>query len=472
MRRHAPSRWLCLLCTLIAGSVLAAEPNEIWATDLDDLKERRVVRILVPYSKTLYFVDGGESHGISYELGAALEKQLNRDNQDRARPIRVMFLPVRRDRLLPSLIEGRGDIAAANLTITPERLKLVDFSAPFAEGVSEVFVTSSRSGVPSSLHDLSGRSVFVRRSSSYFASLENLNRTLLEKGKPPVKIVLADENLEDEDILEMLNADLIDATVVDSYLATFWAQLLPNIRAHPQAALRGGAQIAWAVRKDSPHLKTALETFVKHHRVGTTTGNILLRRYLQNTRWATSATAEHEMLRFSELSKYFQKYATQYRFEWLMLVAQGYQESGLDQDARSPVGAVGVMQVMPATANDRAVNIPDIHLVDQNIHAGVKYLRYLVDQFFNEPGIDLLNRHLFAFAAYNAGPTRITKLRRDAAAAGLDPNTWFYNVELMAARDIGRETVQYVSNVFKYYIAYKLVVERARDRAVIKRKAM
>ncbi|HEY6123926.1 MAG TPA: transporter substrate-binding domain-containing protein [Steroidobacteraceae bacterium] len=471
MGRHAVSRWAWLAWTLLAGTCVAAEPNEIWATDLDDLRERRVVRILVAYGKTFYFVDSGQPHGISYELGAALEKDLNRNNPDRARPVRVMFIPVRRDRMLPSLIEGRGDIAAVNLTITPERLELVDFSAPFAEGVSEIFVTSNKGGAPLSVYDLSGRSVFVRRSSSYFASLEELNRVLRAKGKPPAKIVLADENLEDEDILEMLNADLIDATVVDSYVASFWSQLLPNIRAHPQAAVRGAAQIAWAIRKDSPLLKAELATFVRNNRVGTTTGNILLRRYLRDTRWAKNATAESDMRRFSELSKYFQKYATQYRFEWLMLVAQGYQESGLDQNARSPVGAIGVMQVMPTTAGDRAVNIPDIHLVDQNIHAGVKYLRYLVDQFFNEPGIDLLNRHLFAFAAYNAGPTRIAKLRREAAAAGLDPNTWFYNVELIAAREIGRETVQYVSNVFKYYIAYKLVVERARERAAIKRQA-
>jgi len=461
MRRIAAS-WLCTLAMLLAGSAIGAESSDLWTADLDGLKERRVIRLLVAYDKTFYFFDNGEPHGISHELGLAFERELK---------IPVVFIPVRRDRLLPSLIEGRGDIAAVNMTITPERLKQVDFTAPFAEGVSEVFVTSSKSGAPASLYDLSGRSVFVRRSSSYFASLENLNRTLRTRGKTPVKIVLADENLEDEDILEMVNADLVSATVVDGYLAKFWGELLPDIRVHPPAALRGEAKIAWAIRKDSPQLKAALDNFVEHNRVGTTTGNLLLRRYLEHTRWAKSATAESEMRRFSELSKYFQKYATQYRFEWLMLVAQGYQESGLDQSVRSPVGAVGVMQVTPATANDRAVNIPDIHLVDQNIHAGVKYLRYLVDQYFNEPGIDLLNRHLFAFAAYHAGPTRISKLRRDAAAAGLDPNTWFYNVELLAAKDIGRETVQYVSNIYKYYIAYRLVTERGRERDAIKRKA-
>ena len=178
------------------------------------------------------------------------------------------------------------------------------------------------------------------------------------------------------------------------------------------------------------------------------------------------------MKRFDELSKYFKKYATQYKFEWLLLVAQGYQESGLDQTTRSPVGAIGVMQVMPTTAKDRNVNIPDIHLVEPNIHAGAKYMRFLVDQYFDEPGIDKVNRHLFAFAAYNGGPNRIARLRREAAAQGLDPDKWFNNVELLAAQQIGRETVQYVSNIYKYYVAYKLVLDRAEERNAAKASAI
>jgi membrane-bound lytic murein transglycosylase MltF len=126
------------------------------------------------------------------------------------------------------------------------------------------------------------------------------------------------------------------------------------------------------------------------------------------------------------------------------------------------------MQVMPTTAKDRNVNIADIHLVEPNIHAGAKYMRFLVDQYFDEPGIDNVNRHLFAFAAYNGGPNRIARLRREAAAKGLDPNKWFNNVELLAAEQIGRETVQYVSNIYKYYVAYKLVLDRAQERKAAK----
>jgi membrane-bound lytic murein transglycosylase MltF len=458
-----------------AAAPVAAEPAPApvgtWTGDLDGMIQRRVVRMLVIYSKTSYFLDNAQQRGATYDMGMELEKWLNRSNKDRARPIRVVFIPTSRARLLSDLAEGRGDIAAAGLAITPERQALVSFATPFSDDVSEIVVTSAEGQVPATIDELSGQSVYVRRSSSYYASLESLNSKLAAQGKPPVKIVLADENLEDEDILEMMHAGLIDATVVDSYLATFWQQIFTNLRPHPDLVLRSRSEIAWAMRKDSPKLKATLDAFVAKNRVGTAMGNMILRRYLQSTRWARNATSASEMKRFDELSKYFKKYATQYKFEWLLLVAQGYQESGLDQTTRSPVGAIGVMQVMPTTAKDRNVNIPNIHLVEPNIHAGAKYLRFLVDQYFDDPGIDNVNRHLFAFAAYNGGPNRIARLRREAAGQGLDPNKWFNNVELLAAQQIGRETVQYVSNIYKYYIAYRLVLDRAQERNAAKESA-
>jgi membrane-bound lytic murein transglycosylase MltF len=443
----------------------------VWTGDLDELKRRRLVRILVVYSKTFYFLDKGAQHGATYELGVQFEKLLNANNKDRARPIRVAFIPVSRDRLLPSLAEGRGDLAAANLTITPERLKMVDFSAPLGSDVKEILVVARGTIAPATAEGLSGRTLYVRRSSSYFASLAALTARLEGQHKPPIKIEAADENLEDEDILEMVNAGLISATIVDDHIAEFWQQIFDKIEPHPDVVLRGGAEIAWAMRKNSPQLKAAVDGFVAKNRVGTATGNVILKRYLVNTKWARNATATEDMKRFETLSKYFQKYAGEYQFEWLLLMAQAYQESGLDQSIKSPAGAVGVMQMMPATAQDKNVNIRDIQLAEQNIHAGAKYLRFLVDQYFDEPGIDAVNRHLFAFAAYNAGPNRISRLRRDAKSQGLDPDKWFNNVEVVAAKEIGRETVQYVSNIYKYYIAYKLIVERSAEREAARRKA-
>src|SRR4051812_13571641 len=442
-----------------------------WTGDLPGLLDKRVVRMLVVYSKTFYFLDKGQQRGITYDFGMELEKSLNATNKDKTRPVRVVFIPVARDQLLPALAAGAGDIATGGLTVTPERMKVVDFTAPAAENISQILVTAPDVTAPASVDELSGRSVFVRRSSAYHESLVELNSRLTAAGKKPVEIVTAEENLEDEDILEMVNAGLVDATVIDSYAVNFWQQVFPNIRPQPAVALRTNGRIAWAIRKNSPELRKMLDVFVAKNRGGTMTGNVILKRYLQNTRWARAATGKDDLRRFTELVGYFKKYATEYDFDWLMLAAQAYQESRLDQKTRSPVGAIGVMQVMPTTARDKNVGIKDIHLIEPNIHAGGKYLRFLVNQYFDEPGIDFANRHLFAFASYNAGPNRIARLRKQAAAKGLDPDKWFNNVELLVAEDVGRETVQYVSNIYKYYIAYKLTLERARQRESAKAPA-
>ena len=427
--------------------------------------------MLVVYSKTFYFIDKAQQRGITYDMGMELEKFLNAGNKDKTRPIRVVFIPVSRDQLVSGVAAGAGDIATGGLTITPGREKQLDFTVPAADNINEILVTAPDIAPPASVDELSGRSVFVRKSSAYYESLTDLNSHLAAAGKKPVEIVLAEENLEDEDILEMVNAGLVDATVVDSYVADFWKEIFTSIRPQAAIALRSNAQVAWGIRKSSPELKQVLDAFVEKHKIGTMTGNMLFKRYLQNTRWARGATKAEDMRRFKELTGYFQKYATRYDFDWLLLMAQGYQESQLDQKTRSPVGAIGVMQVMPATARDKNVGIPDIQLVEPNIHAGVKYMRFLVNEYFDEPGIDRVNRHLFAFASYNAGPNRIARLRKQAAAQGLDPNKWFNNVEVVVAEDVGRETVQYVSNIFKYYVAYKLTLDRAKQREAAKTKA-
>ena len=449
----------------------AAAAVGVWTDDYDGMRDRRLVRMLVVYSKTFYFIDKGVQRGSTYEGGMQLEKALNAANKDRTRPIRVVFIPTSRDELLPALAAGRGDIAAGNLTITPERRELVDFSAPIVDEVSEILVTAAGATAPATAEGLSGAEVHVRQSSSYYSSLLALNERLKAARKPPVRIVPADENLEDEDILEMVNAGLVPATVVDKHIAVFWKQIFEGIELHPEVTLREGGEIAWAIRKESPELKKVVDAFVAKNKKGTATGNDILNRYLKSTKWVKNATAERDMKRFRDMTDLFKKYSDQYGFEWLLVMAQAYQESGLDQSTRSRVGAIGVMQVMPTTAKDRNVNIPNIHETEANIHAGVKYLRFLVDEYFDEPGIDARNRHLLAFASYNAGPNRIQRLRKQAAAEGLDPNKWFNNVELVAARDIGRETVQYVSNIYKYYLAYKLVIEQNRQREDAKKTA-
>ncbi len=442
-----------------------------WKGDLDGMAKRRLVRVLVPNSPLFYFVDRGREAGLFLEMTRDLENQINQGYGKTLVRIHLLPIPTARDRLIPALLAGRGDIAAANLTVTPERAKRVDFTAPFGEGVKELVITGPGAPPVASLEDLSGKEVFVRASSSYADHLEELNARFAKEARAPVTIVPADENLETEDILEMVGAGIFPITIADRYLANFWSQVFPGLKVQPEIALNEGGAIAWAIRKDSPKLRAQLDSFVKTHKVGTREGNVLINKYLKSTRWVKNARSKEDIERFQEMSRYFQKYAKQYVFDWLLMTAQGYQESQLDQSRKSHAGAVGVMQVLPATARDRMVNIPDISTAENNIHAGIKYMRFIVDRYFAGQPIDKLNRTLFAFASYNAGPAKVSRLRAKAKEQGLDPNLWFDNVEVIAARDIGRETVQYVSNIFKYYVAYKFEAERGKAEAAAKTAA-
>jgi membrane-bound lytic murein transglycosylase MltF len=474
-------RILAVAFSFFAATTLLATPSQAqlrkwlgmdpgidrtWTGDFDGMVKRRQIRILVVHSKTFYFIDSGAQRGFSYDAGRAFEDAVNKKLGLRLLRVEAVFIPVSAGELLPALLNGRGDIAIANLTVTPERQQFVDFSVPLWTGVDEIVVTGPASPPIASVDDLSGQEVFVRLSSSYFQSLWHVNERFGKSGLPPLRVKAAPEQLEDEDILEMLNAGLIPLAVVDSHKAEFWAQLLPNIRLHPEASVRTGGEIAWAFRKNSPQLAAVVNEFAAKHGKGSAFGNAKFKEYLRNTQYVKGASSTEEFRKLLRTIQIFQKYAKQYDFDWLMLAAQGYQESRLDQGVKSRVGAVGVMQVMPATGKE--LEVGDIREIEPNIHAGAKYLRAMMERYFSGAQLDGLNRQLFAFASYNAGPARIAKLRKEAEAQGLDPNVWFNNVEIVASKRIGQETVRYVGNIFKYYVAYKLVVDAQaeRDRAL------
>jgi membrane-bound lytic murein transglycosylase MltF len=445
-----------------------AERWKPWTGDLDGIAERRVLRMLVTTNATSYFVDLGKQGGITYEAGRLLEKELNRRFKKGNLQLDVIFIPVTRDRLIPALVEGRGDIAAASLTITEGRLEKVDFSDPLTRELNEIVVTGPGAPPVTRVEDLSGQKVFVRASSNYSESLQDLNRSFANEGLDPVEIVPVDERLETEDILEMVNAGVYSITVADDFLVNLWSQVLGDIQPHPDVAVRTGTHLGWAIRKDSPKLKQLLDDFARKNRQGTLTGNILINRYFKSADWIKNPGNERDAERFRTMVGLFQKYGHQYDLNYLLVTAQAYQESGLDQSARSGAGAIGVMQLLPSTARDKNVGIPDIEILENNIHAGVKYLRFIMDRYYKDAPMDNVDRHLFAFASYNAGPARIAGLRKKAKQMGLDPNKWRGHVEVVAAREIGRETVTYVANILKYYLAYRMVEQRRLERSGLK----
>jgi membrane-bound lytic murein transglycosylase MltF len=447
--------------------------REVWTGDLDVMEERRVIRILTVYSPGRYYMDRSEEKGLVKEVAVLLEKFINKRLQRKHVIVHVVVIPVARSQLIPALLEGRGDLILAGLSITPERQEVVDFSIPATKPLSEILLTGPSAPSLSSIDDLSGQTVYVRHSSSYRESLERLNRRFVEEGRAPVIIEPASELLEDDDLVEMVNTGMLPWAIVDDYKVPLWDDVFEDLVVRDDIVFREGGRIAWAFRKGSPQLEETINSFLKKNREGTLTGNVLKNRWVKDFDWAANALAHHDFERFSELQPIFRKYGEQYGVDYLLAAAQGYQESRLDQNARSSAGAIGVMQMLPATARDPNVDIPDIHNADANIHAGIKYLAYLRDRYYGDPDVDDLNRTLLALATYNVGPRRMINLRNEALKLGYDPNVWFDNVEMVAAKRIGRETVQYVANIFKYFIAYRMTLQRvekheaARERVGI-----
>jgi len=432
------------------------------AGDLDGMLKRRQIRVLVVPSRSGFFYDKGQPHGIYYEAFDEFQRFVNSKYKTGSLKINVAYLPVRVEQLQQALLQGMGDVIGFPLIVTPERQQLALFTTPIDSDVKQVIVTGPKLSQITTLEDLSGKEVYANPLTVYYENLQRLNEKLQKAGKPPILVKAADPNLNDEDMLEMVNSGLIPATVTITIRANFWSQIFTNLKVHPEIVVKEEGQLAWATRKDSPQLRALLDEFIQSRAVGKSFGNTLVRRYAQNTNWVKNSTSTEEMAKFQAYVRYFQKYAAEYNFDYLMLVAQGYQESLLDQSRRNPSGAVGIMQVIPKNAAAPPISIPNVEIAEHNIEAGAKMLRNIADTYFNDPKLDPLNKTLMVFASYNAGPNRIARLRKQAAAEGLDPNQWFGNVELVVAKTVGQETVQYVSNIYKYYVAYKLTLEESQ----------
>ncbi len=410
-----------------------------WKGDFEQMLERNLIRVLVPPSRTLYFVDKGTERGLTAETVRDFERYINKKYNRDKRPVTVMIIPTTRDKLIGGVESGLGDIAAGNITVTDARLKVVDFYAPDDQKLhAEWVVTGPGAPVLASLDDLSGKTVSVRKSTSYYESLAALNQRFAAEKKAPVDIQLLPDALADEDILEMLNVGMLQITVVDDWEASVWEKILPNIRSHPDLALRTGAKIGWAIRKQSPQLAAAIEDFRENYLVKQGVSAYRIAQYMQRFKQLHNPAKGEDEKRFEAAKALFYEYGPEYGFDPVMLAAQGYQESRLDQEAKS--------------------------------HVGAKYMDRLMTQYFKDAKFDEQNRSLFAFASYNAGPGRIAQMRKEAEKRGLDPNVWFNNVEIVTAEKVGMETTTYVRNIYKYYVAYKLVMEANAAKELAKRQ--
>ena len=433
--------------------------------DFDMMFERRIIRVLVPYSRTLFFNDKGLERGITAETVREFERYLNEKYRKKLlkRPITVTLIATPRNQLFSDVSQGLGDIAAGNLTVTEKRLEQVDFMAPSdLQSVSEIILTRKQNKSVNSIEELTGSTVHVRSSSSYYESLQKLNKIFEQSRKEKVKIVTVSESLEDEDLMEMLDAGIISMIVVDDWKAKMWAQILPNIKVNENAAIRKDGNMGWAFRKNSPLLLDELKEFYykRANRLGTIP--YLFVKYNKQIVNLKDPSTQKNWKRYTETIKLFEKYGGEYDFDPLMLAAQGFQESKLDQSKRSRAGAIGIMQIMPSTG--ASMKVGDIKITETNIHAGTKYMKTIMTNYFHDAHFDDFNKCMFAFASYNAGPSRIVRLREEAKNRGLNPDIWLKNVEIVVAEKVGWETTTYVRNIIKYYFSYKLLLELKEEQ--------
>jgi ABC-type amino acid transport substrate-binding protein len=197
-----------------------------------------------------------------------------------------------REQLYPALSSGKVDMVAAMVTVTPEREKLVAFSVPTRTGVNEVVVTGPGAPPINTVDDLAGQEVFVRKGSIYDESLTAVNGQLKSRGKAPAVLKEAPQVLEDDDILEMVNAGLVKITIVDDYLADFWKQVFTDMMVHDTLPLRTGGSLAVAIRKDSPRLGQAINEFISKNSLDSTIGRTDAGELLRALSDASNATSE------------------------------------------------------------------------------------------------------------------------------------------------------------------------------------
>ena len=447
----------------IGASLLDAAGEPAFG-DLPEIRARGSLRVLVPYGLTTFYLHGGEVRGVEYDAMIELERRLNGGKQStRKARLRVVFIPTPFDRLLPDLLAGKGDVAASLLTVTEERQAIVDFSRPYLKDVASVVVSRTGSPPVNSTRDLAGRVLHVPGGSSTVSALREVSAALEAQGLDGLEVVEV-PGVTWEDVLQMVGSGMLDHTVTDDKLAALWAMALPSLRVDAGARIREGSDLAWAVRRESPQLRAALDDLATHRADRKHSGVAeSIRRYLRDPKRLRNALSPGATEKRKNLRPFFMEAGDRYGLDWLFLAAQAFQESGLDPDARNPSGAVGLFQVKPETG--AWLGFPDVTGARENAMAGAAYMALLRNKYFDDEGIEMADRLHFTLAAYNAGPGRVSGLRKKARTAGLDPDRWFDHVEVVALKEIGQETPRYVANVVRYYLAYRLASELAERKA-------
>lgn len=450
-------------CSSNLGAISTA--TDFYKDDFDGLAKIGVIRALVVYDGVNYFFVDGRQDGLAVALMSKFKKYVNEEFFSRQRlKVDVQFVPVREDQVFEKLIRGEGDIAANFIIPTEKRSDvLISYTQPLLTDISEYLVTGINGTQLTSLRQLSGRTVYIRKSSRSYDTFKAFNLAFETLGWQKINIVLADEAQQDAELVERVQSGEVPAVVINSAQAKLWEHLFPSVQIHTEFPLSSGETINWAVRTSNPRLLDVLNRFISQNSDKTQNGKRLISAYLrplsnsagQLGKKKNAQTLGLSWEQFQTLRGVFQKYGKEYVLDWRMLMCQAYKESTFKQSAVSRAGAVGILQVSPKMAMGFLIKSRDeLDTVDGNVRVGTMYMRYILDHYFNDFGLSVIDKMSFALAGYNAGPGRIAHMRKTAAKMGLDGDKWFGNVELVAAEKGLDEPVKYVSEIMKCHQAY------------------
>ncbi len=446
----------------VAIDPLGDHVSNRYPASLATVVEKRYLRVLTSRNAFDFFVHQGHRGGYQFEMVEAFTRFLNERHVAGGGALEIQFelLPVPDDRMIPLLREGAADLIAARLTITPERAEQLRFSRSY-QTVDELVVTHDATAGVDSIEDLSGKAVAIRQGSSYHQSLLALDQEFRKAGRSPVQIEVLDGALATEKILQLVAARRYPYSVADSIVAERAIALHPQLRIVPGIALRRDGKLAWATQLPAKELEQEMNTFLARYKDQSLLGNLAIQKFFAADSELTRRLAEGGDSDLSPYDPLFKQYAAEFLLDWRLVAAMAHQESRFNPAARNASGAVGLMQIKPDTAREPYVDIPDIEGVEHasnNIEAGLKYLNWIKQRYFDS-NADMRERDRLrmALAAYNAGPRTILRAQRHAPKLGLDPNRWFRNVEL-ALLDLRKsEPVRYVSEINQRYLAYVLL---------------
>jgi membrane-bound lytic murein transglycosylase MltF len=453
----------CLACllpmaalsdTALPDAAPVAGPQAVQHTtqvrDLDAIRDKQVLRVLVNQSRNSSGGVKGQEIGVEFQRLQAFEHYLNAQAGD-GRKVTFKIVPKAKNQLLTALERGEGDLVAPGELLDATQSKGVQASEPVVRDVPLVLVGVRGQRSLRHLEQLSGRTLSLPTGSAADEALHQLNRRLELRKLPPAKIEWVDPSLAVEDVLEMVQAGIYPLTLVEQPIAERWARVMPRLRLDRSLIVKTEGDINWFVRSDATQLRASVDGFLDAYKPANGRDEAFEKAY-KNMYRVNNPLVRGNMDKLEQLRPTLQRHADAQGIDWLDLAALAFKESKLNPGAKGSGGATGLLQITPTAA--RRVGVGNIQNTDNNVQAAARYMALIQRKFFSSPRVNERERMAFVLAAYNLGPERVQRMRKEARKRGLNPNQWFFQTERIAMEQGGENVVTFVNSVNKYYLAF------------------